>query len=143
MSRKPSRRRPSASRPKSVPQNPPIFTAVQRELVTKRRGELAELAFSLKAATLGFGVSKPFGDSERYDVIIDARSLTPARRCPSKHADPNPPLWRIQVKCTTQVVDGMSRLNAHRRIGGRAVRHKLGELHSLAAYVLPEDTWYI
>ncbi len=63
MSKKPSRRRPSASRPESVP-NPPIFTAAQCELVTKRRGELAEPALTLKAATLGFGVSKPFGDSE-------------------------------------------------------------------------------
>jgi hypothetical protein len=194
MSRKPSRRRPSASRPKSVPQNPPIFTAAQRELVTKRRGELAELAFTLKAATLGFGVSKPFGDSERYDVITDSRTLVPSSQPPAssgapcvsrslrekwgcsscqtlrslqthrkknhgcpvlrdlrKHIpaspacplDPNPPLWRVQVKCTTQVTDGMYRLNAHRRIGGRAVPYKRGEIHFLAAYVIPENTWYI
>jgi hypothetical protein len=143
MSRKPSRRRPSASCPKSVPPKSPIFTAAQHELVTKRRGELAELAFTLKAATLGFGVSKPFGDSERYDVILDARSLTPSRRRPRKGADPNPPLWRVQVKCTTQVVDQMFRLNAHRRIAGRAVPYKPGEIHFLAAYVIPEDTWYI
>src|SRR5579864_7341802 len=44
------------------------------ELTTKRRGELAELAFTLKAASLGFGVAKPYGDSERYDFIVDARS---------------------------------------------------------------------
>lgn len=40
-------------------------SAQQRELTTKRRGELGELAFTLKAASLGFGVSRPFGDSER------------------------------------------------------------------------------
>jgi hypothetical protein len=83
MSRKPSRRRPSASRQKCAP-GEPIFTAAQHELVTKRRGELAELAFTLKAATLGFGVSKPFGDSERYDVILDARTLTPPKRRPAR-----------------------------------------------------------
>jgi hypothetical protein len=142
MSRKPSRRRPSASRQKCAP-GEPIFTAAQHELVTKRRGELAELAFTLKAATLGFGVSKPFGDSERYDVILDARTLAPPRRRSRKDADPNPPLWRVQIKCTTQVVDGMFRLNAHRRIGGRAVPYKPGEIHFLGAYVIPEDTWYI
>jgi hypothetical protein len=91
MSRKPSRRRPSASRPKAAPDKPPLFTAAQRELVTKRRGELAELAFTLKAATLGFGVSKPFGDSERYDVILDARTFTPPRRRPATVPTPTRP----------------------------------------------------
>jgi hypothetical protein len=31
----------------------------------KRKGEAAELAFMLKAVSLGFGVAKPWGDSER------------------------------------------------------------------------------
>ena len=30
----------------------------------KRRGEIAELAFLLKAISLGFGVAKPWGDSD-------------------------------------------------------------------------------
>ena len=67
MSKRSRRRTPSASRPNS---------ARQRELNTKRRGELAELTFVLKAASLGFGVARPYGDSERYDVILDARDLT-------------------------------------------------------------------
>lgn len=218
----PSRRRPQASRSKSVPPQPspsypnqnPLFRSTQRELVTKRRGELAELAFTLKAASLGFAVSKPFGDSERYDVIVDARQLltrnrchsncptlqaahkkdstdvetaasavprseasggagismkspAPARKkshplstrpklsCPALRvldtAAPNPwcplhpvpPLWRVQVKCSTQLVDGLYRLNAHRRTGGRAVPYLPGEIDFLAAYIIPEDTWYI
>ncbi len=219
------------------PQDTPLFTARQRELTTKRRGELAELAFTLKAASLGFGVSKPFGDSERYDTIIDARHLLPSRKhrcqpgCPtlravhmgragtilrdlrnatSKHvgtaakpvpqpqpvwgrthssvprshvetaaspvprceasgshpepilecpalrglrsvnkrlrwcpSHPTPPLWRVQVKCSTQLTDGLYRLNAHRRTGGRAVPYLPGEIDFLAAYIIPEDTWYI
>jgi hypothetical protein len=36
----------------------------------KRQGELAELAFMSKAASLGFGVAKPYGDSERFDFIL-------------------------------------------------------------------------
>src|SRR5947209_3330027 len=58
-----SRRLTPASRPK---------TARQREATTKRRGELAELAFVYKAASLGFGVAKPYGDSERYDFRLEA-----------------------------------------------------------------------
>jgi hypothetical protein len=33
----------------------------------KPLGELAELAFMSKAASLGFGVAKPYGDSKRFD----------------------------------------------------------------------------
>ena len=37
----------------------------------KQRGELAEMAFMFKAAGLGFGVAKPWGDSEHYDFALD------------------------------------------------------------------------
>ena len=37
----------------------------------KRTGELSEAAFMLKARTLGFNPAKPWGDSERYDFILD------------------------------------------------------------------------
>ncbi len=174
-----TRRSPSSA------SHPP--SARSRELTTKRRGELAELAFTLKAASLGFGVSRPFGDSERYDAIIDARALMPSARqrchptCPVVQAaksrkaakeiqkstarvlccpalrvldlsttrnpwcPPNPtaPLWRVQVKCSTQLSDGLYHLNAHRRTGGRAVPYLPGEIDFLAAFIIPEDTWYI
>ena len=51
---------------------------------TKHRGAMAEMQFMLDAAKRGFGVAKPFGDNERYDVIVDAM-----RR-----------LWRVQVKAS-------------------------------------------
>ena len=82
-----SRRLTPAPRPK---------TARQREATTKRRGELAELAFVYKAASLGFGVAKPFGDSERYDFILDSGSK----------------LWRIQVKSTSTLLNGMYHVNS-------------------------------
>src|SRR5580658_10201947 len=50
----------------------------------KRTGELSEAAFMLKARTLGFNPAKPWGDSERYDFILDT----------------GPRLWRVQLKCT-------------------------------------------
>jgi hypothetical protein len=49
---------------------------------SKHAGEMTEMQFMLDAARRRFGVGKPFGDNERYDVIVDA----PRR------------LWRVQVK---------------------------------------------
>jgi hypothetical protein len=38
---------------------------------------------------------------------------------------------------------GVYRVNAHRRINGRAVPYKLSEIDFFAAYVIPEDSWFI
>src|ERR1700688_4752015 len=51
---------------------------------SKHVGEMAEMQFMLDAARRGYGVSRPFGNNERYDVIVDA----PRR------------LWRVQVKAS-------------------------------------------
>ena len=51
---------------------------------TKHRGDVYEMHFMIEASNRGFGVSKPFGDNERYDIILDG-----GRR-----------LWRVQVKGT-------------------------------------------
>ena len=189
MSKGSRRRTPPASRPNS---------ARERELNTKRRGELAELTFVLKAASLGFGVARPYGDSERYDVILDARDITssvgragmerasmgrasmerasvgrasvgrapspaalPKRKTGSRNQShpnhlahtpqtpvapflsPDPPLWRIQIKCSTQLCEGLYRVNAHRRSQGRALPYLPGEIHFFAIYIIPETTWYI
>ena len=53
----------------------PAQAPSDRELTTKRRGEISELAFALAAARHGFGIAKPFGDSERYDIILDPSHL--------------------------------------------------------------------
>jgi hypothetical protein len=36
----------------------------------KRRGEMAEAAFLAKAAELGFGIAKPWGDSDPFDFVL-------------------------------------------------------------------------
>src|SRR5882762_1885142 len=73
------------------PQTPPPQTPFEREQTTKRRGEISELAFALAAARHGFGISRPYGDSERYDIILDPahipsvipnRAEGPVRACP-------------------------------------------------------------
>jgi PD-(D/E)XK endonuclease len=103
-----------------------------RELVTKRRGELAEIAFTLKATSLDFAVSKPYGDSERYDFITD-----------SHEPDRMPILSRVQVKCSTALLNGQYRINAHRRVSGSAIPYKVTEIDFIVAYIIPEDSWFI
>jgi len=136
-------------------------TPYERELTTKRRGEISELAFALAAARHGFGISKPFGDSERYDIILDPSHVvrvipTEAQRHRAQwrpspkpaegdllSAVPRPRLIRVQVKSSTQLQYGLYRVNAHRRINGRAVAYTLAEIDFFAAYVIPEDSWFI
>ena len=132
MSRKRSRtRRPAASQPETVQ---PVYS-VRRVRSTKRLGELAELIFLMIATRMGYAVSKPYGDSERYDFILD----------PHRKPAPGSPalLWRMQVKSSTQLLNGLYRINAHRRAGGRAIAYQPGEIDFIAAYIIPEDTWYI
>jgi hypothetical protein len=124
----------------------PSKTPFEREDATKRCGEITQLAFALKAARLRFGVSHPYGDSERYDVILDCHRAHLFQSAPNAtflDDRARPRLIRIQVKATTQLVDGLYRVNAHRRIHGRAVSYTLSEIDFIAAYVIPEDSWFI
>lgn len=76
-------KKPSKVRPGKVPARPKPRKP-QKFRTPKRLGELAELAFMCKAASLGFGVAKPYGDSDRFDFIVS---------CDGR-------LWRVQVKST-------------------------------------------
>jgi PD-(D/E)XK endonuclease len=127
-----STRRPPASRLRTVA---PVHS-LRRELTTKRRGELAELVFQLIATRMGFAVCKPYGDSERYDFVLDARQPHPSVRMASL-------LWRVQVKASTQIVNGFYRVHASHRRGRRDIPYRPGEIDFIAAYIIPEDTWYI
>ncbi len=127
--------RPAQALPAAAP--PHAKTPFERELTTKRRGEISELAFALAAARHGFGIAKPFGDSERYDIILD-----PSHSDPS-HPQARPRLIRVQVKSSTQFLCGLYRVNAHRCIHGRAVPYTLAEIDFFVAYIIPEDSWFI
>jgi len=102
------------------------------ELNTKRRGELSELAFVHKAASLGFGVAKPYGDSERFDFILVSRDWPQGDK-----------LWRVQVKSTATLSQGFYHVNAHRRTTGRVIAYKPTEVDFLVAHIIPEDSWFI
>jgi hypothetical protein len=100
-----------------------------RHRTAKSLGELAELAFLYKAATLGFGVAKPLGDNEPFDFILN-----------SGHR-----LWRVQVKSTySQGKSGAYSIRSTRAARNGVPRAYTPEMIDiLAAWVMPLDVWYI
>jgi PD-(D/E)XK endonuclease len=92
----------------------------------KREGELAEMGFAHKAASLGFCVSKPYGDSERFDFIVSWNRL----------------LCRVQVKSTHTAKRGVYEVGAHGCWGGSDTYTK-DEIDFIAVYVVPENAWYL
>ncbi len=88
----------------------------------KALGEAAEAAFLAKVTSLGFGVSKTWGDSERYDFILDSGKR----------------LWRVQVK-SSRHFDGSRYIV---KLKGRAV-YTAKEIDFIVAYIVPENLWYV
>ena len=94
---------------------------------TKRIGELAEAAFVVKAAGLGFAVSKPWGDSERYDFILDS----------------SPRTWRVQIKCTESLNNRGYQVQSTYTDRKQKGHYTPADIDVLVAYILPLDLWYV
>lgn len=78
-----------------------------------------------KAAGMGMLVSKPLGDSCRYDVLVEAGGR----------------IVRVQVKSTVyRRREGEYILNV---MGPGRKRYKEGTVDFFAVYLIPEDEWYI
>jgi hypothetical protein len=89
----------------------------------KRRGEWVELVFAVRATGLGLALGRPWGESIRYDFTVDAG-------------------WRIvrvQVK-STMFREGSGYSCSLKDSRGP---YKKGSFDFVAAYVIPEDVWYI
>jgi PD-(D/E)XK endonuclease len=91
---------------------------------SKLRGEWAELRFMALAAEHGLSVSKPFGDSQRYDVTVESKGH----------------FLRIQVK-STMARFGKGYICTFIRTG--MAPYKPEDLDFFAIYVIPADVWYI
>jgi hypothetical protein len=105
----------------------PLDLAIPARKNTKRTGELGEAAFLHQAAGRGYKILRPWGDSERYDFVIDA--------CAG--------FRRIQVKCTESLNARGYQVQStfcDRRRKGKLTRH---DIDFLAAYIIPLDLWYI
>ena len=94
-----------------------------------RKGELAEIAFLGRATALGYIVNKPFGHAAPYDFLIErgGRAL------------------RIQVKSTwvRYKWTGYAVRVGHFDVRWGCTAYKRSEVDFIAAYVAPEDVWYV
>ena len=89
---------------------------------------MAEIHFMLKAAGLGFGVAKPWGESERYDFVLDTGNK----------------FWRVQVKSTYVARAPKYSVNVCRSIAGKKkTSYTAEEIDILVVYIVAEDAWYV
>ncbi len=89
----------------------------------KLRGEWAELHFILRAIELGLILSKPYGDSAPYDLVVDHHGH----------------FLRVQVKCTV-----FHRGNSYKcHLDHNGIPYTPDQIDFFAAYVIPAEVFYI
>ncbi len=99
---------------------------------SKHKGAMAELQFMLEAAKRGYGVSRPYVDNERYDVVVDA-----TRR-----------LWRVQVKISGARHHRGFAVRSCWRTSGKHMPYTIEQIDFLAVVVegtrtRGEKIWYV
>ena len=94
---------------------------------TKRTGEFSEAGFLHRAEGYGFKLAKPWGDSERYDFILDSGSH----------------LWKVQVKGTEVLRARGYEVRASYTEGKGRANYTAADIDVLAAHIIPLDLWYI
>jgi hypothetical protein len=105
-------------------------TALPLPREAKARGELAEARFVAKALSLGFSVSRPFGDNQPYDFILEY----------------NRRLTRVQVKSAwkpfrKRVYQVMTATGRRTRRGLRP--YAPDDLDFIIVYIAPGDSWFV
>jgi len=97
----------------------------------KRRGEMGEGLLLIKMAMLGYSVSRPWGDSDKYDLIVDTGAN----------------LHRVQLKTAFT----STKATSHSGAGGYRFRtctraeqsYRASQIDFLVTYIVPEDAWYV
>ena len=92
----------------------------------KERGEWVELQFMADAASHGYHVLKPCGDSLEYDVAVEHNS----------------DMIRVQVK-SSSVRNGTGYFCQFRRNWLVKEPYSIDELDIFATYIIPEKLWYL
>ena len=90
----------------------------------KRRGEASEAAFLARATHFGFTVCLPWGDSERYDSVVELGQG----------------FLRVQVKSAARYAESRYRVKT---AGASGVTYTASEIDFFVAHIVPEDIWYI
>ncbi len=101
------------------------MTSERRFKTCKLQGEWAELLFMTRAAEHGFSVSKPWGESQAYDVTVESEGK----------------LLRVQVKSTASTSGYKGYVCSFVRTGMPPYRRE--HVDFFAIYVIPEEVWYI
>jgi hypothetical protein len=91
----------------------------------KQRGEWVELQFMAAAASHGYHLLKPWGDSLAYDVGIDQSAQ----------------FLRVQVKSTSS--RRRSGYYCRFRGGSGETGYDLASVDLFASYVIPTNVWYM
>jgi PD-(D/E)XK endonuclease len=100
----------------------------QGKIPPKRMGELSELDFLRKAMGMGMIVSKPWGDSYRYDFVCDAGGR----------------LWRAQVRSTEDRFGARGyAVHASVYVGRKIVGLTEKDIDVLVGYIVSRDIWYV
>ncbi|HTS34576.1 MAG TPA: group I intron-associated PD-(D/E)XK endonuclease [Candidatus Solibacter sp.] len=90
---------------------------------TKVTGERSEAFFLARAIRLNLGIAKPWGDSRRYDFIIDNGQS----------------LHRIQVKCTECIRARAYETRATYTVGKKRAVYTKKDIDFIAAHVYPRS----
>jgi PD-(D/E)XK endonuclease len=93
----------------------------------KQLGELAEMMFMVKATSKGLIVAKPYGESHRYDFLVDSGKR----------------LWRVQVKSSTCTHYRAYTVNAYWKTTGKHMPYLPSKVDFLAVVILGTDIWYL
>jgi len=91
----------------------------------KKRGEWAESVFVARAEEHGLEISKPFGESGRFDCVVGG---------PGKFV-------AVQVKCTIAKMPNAKGYICNLKSNNK--KYRAGSFDFLAAYAILEDVWYI
>lgn len=114
----------------AMAEEPEETWARRRKRNPKRLGEIAEAAFLLRAADLGLGVAKPWGDSERFDFIVWTGRRGRMRR--------------VQVKSSGRLFGRGYEVQPVYSVAGKGkVELTAEDIDVLAAYVRGLDVWYV
>jgi hypothetical protein len=89
----------------------------------KRIGEAVEAAFLAKVCKLRIPVCKPWGDSERYDFVVDWGKG----------------FWRVQVKGGSYYERSKYQVGA----GGKGRPFTKEDMDFVVVHIIPEELWYV
>jgi len=95
---------------------------------SKDKGDLTEMEFTVEATERRMVVSKPWGDNERYDVVVDA----------GWHL-----LWRVQVKLTGARHHRGYAVRASWRTSRKQISYKPSQVDFIVVTIAGEGIWYV